>query len=315
MAKQKHFVIVNPVAGHGRANRLFPVVREELTRRGIVFDFHYTNEPMEAPEVAKMVIEHGFTAIVVMGGDGTINEVVNGMVEIGSELPLAVIPAGSGNDFARMNGIPLDPIAAIDLLLNGRSYPVDLGCVNDERYFVNGLGIGIDAQVARDVMHSKRAQGTRAYLGSAVREVLRFRAFPVTLAHEQWQHSASCISLGIANGKYVGGGFRMAPNARLDDGLLDICVIEDMSRLKRFVALPKARKGSHLALRQVTYHQVEAITVSSTATLVAHIDGEMYRLPGSAFTVSAKPKILRVVVPSSPKLELPMTGTDSSPIA
>lgn len=299
MSKNKHFVIVNPIAGHGRAGKLFPSVRDELTRRGIEFDFHYTNEPMEAPDVAKMVIEHGFTRIVVMGGDGTINEVVNGMAEIGSELPLAVIPAGKGNDFARMSGIPLDPIAAIDLLLDGQPRPVDIGCVNDERYFVNGLGIGIDAQVARDVMRSKRSQGARAYLGSAIRQVIRFRAFPVSLEDRSWSHSGSCISLGIANGKYVGGGFKMAPKARIDDGLLDVCVIEDMSRLKRFAALPQARSGKHLALSQVTYRQTDSVTLASEAKLVAHIDGEPYRLPGSRFSVSVRPKAIRVIVPPS----------------
>lgn len=298
MTRKKHFVIVNPIAGHGRAGKLFPAIRAELTRRGVSFDFHYTNEPMEAPEVAKMVIEHGFTSIVVMGGDGTINEVVNGMAEIASDLPLAVIPAGSGNDFARMNGIPLDPIAAIDLLLNGHPRPVDLGCVNDERCFVNGLGIGIDAQVARDVMRSKRSQGTKAYLRSAIREVLRFHAFPISLADESWSYSASCISLGIANGKYVGGGFKMAPKACIDDGQLDVCVIADMNRAKRFVALPQARKGTHLALRQVTYRQTGKITVSSTAKLVAHIDGEPYRLPGSDFFVSVRTGSLQVIVPA-----------------
>ena len=118
--KPRHFVIVNPVAGHGRCGRLFRGVRRELTRRGLDFDFHYTNEPLEAPDVAKMVIEEGFTDIVAMGGDGTINEVVNGMLDTGSDLPLAVIPAGSGNDFARMNRIPLDPVKAIDVLLGGR---------------------------------------------------------------------------------------------------------------------------------------------------------------------------------------------------
>ena len=252
---------------------------------------------MEAPEVAKMVIEHGFTRIVVMGGDGTINEVVNGMAEIKSELPLAVIPAGSGNDFARMSGIPLDPTAAVDLLLDGSPQRVDLGCVNGERYFVNGLGIGIDAQVARDVMRSKRSQGARAYLSSAIRQVIRFHAFPVSLSDGSWNYDASCISLGIANGKYVGGGFQMAPKARLDDGLLDVCIIEDMNRLKRFAALPQARSGKHLALKQVTYRQTESITISSEAKLVAHIDGEPYRIPGSRFSVSAQPGSIRVIVP------------------
>lgn len=296
MKPHRYFVIVNPVSGHGRCGRLFPQVRKELTQRGVDFDYHYTNEPMEAPDVAKMVIEEGFTDIVAMGGDGTINEVVNGMMAAGSDLPLAVIPAGSGNDFARMNGIPLDPIAAINLLSDSRELLIDLGCVDGDRYFVNGLGIGIDAQVARDVLCAKRYHGTTTYLTAAIRQVFRFKQFPVTLAGSDWGLDFACISLGVANGKFVGGGFKMAPRAEVDDGLLDVCVIEDMPRFKRLFTLPMARRGKHLPLPEVAYRQLERIEISSSARLVAHIDGEPYRLPGNAFQISVCPESLRLVV-------------------
>ena len=291
----RYFVIVNPVAGHGRCNTLFPEIRKELTRRGIDFDFHYTNEPLEAPDVAKMVIEEGFTDIVAMGGDGTVNEVVNGMMDVSSDLPLAIIPAGNGNDFARMNGIPLDPIAAIDLLLGGRESLIDLGHVDHDRYFVNGLGIGIDAQVARDVLLAKHSYGTTAYLLAAVQQVLRFKPFPVTLASGDWQCDFSCISLGIANGKFVGGGFKMTPKAEVADGLLDVCVIEDMSRWKRLLSIPKARSGKHLSLPEVAHQQLENVEISTSVRLVAHIDGEPYRLPESTFQISVCPQALRLV--------------------
>jgi YegS/Rv2252/BmrU family lipid kinase len=294
---RKYFVIINPVAGHGRSNSLFPTVRNELTRRGLDFDYHYTNEPMEAPDVAKMVIEEGFTDLVAMGGDGTINEVVNGMMSVGSELPLAVIPAGSGNDFARMNGIPLHPMAAIDLLRDGRQAAIDLGNVGGDRFFVNGLGIGIDAQVASDVLKSVHSRGVAAYLLAAVRQCFLFTPFQVALAHGEWEKQVSCISLGVANGKYVGGGFKMAPAAETADGLLDVCVVENMPRLKRLLALPKARAGKHLQLREVVYRQVTSISISSESGLVAHLDGEPYRCPSSSFAVSVCPKALRVVVP------------------
>jgi len=136
MEKHKFFLIVNPIAGHGRCHALFPAIRKELSRRGVEFDHHFTNEPMEAADIAQMVIEKGFTHVVAVGGDGTVNEVVNGMQEVGSSQPLAVIPAGRGNDFCRMNGIPLDPVAAIDVLLHGYETTIDLGLVEGDRYFV-----------------------------------------------------------------------------------------------------------------------------------------------------------------------------------
>ena len=297
MEKHKFFLIVNPIAGHGRCHTIFPSVRRELNRRGVEFDHHFTNEPMEAADIAQMVLQKGFTHIVAVGGDGTINEVVNGMQDMSSEHPLAVIPAGSGNDFCRMNGIPLDPFAAINVLFDGRDTLIDLGHVEGDRYFVNGIGIGIDATVARDVLKATRLRGAPAYFVAAVRQVFGFRSFPVTAESEGRHRDYDCLSLGIANGRYVGGGFKMAPHADVNDGLLDLNVIEDMPIPKRLVCLPAARKGKHLGLSEVDCCQVETVEISSSSRLVAHMDGEEYRLPGNRFRVSAVPNALRIRVP------------------
>jgi YegS/Rv2252/BmrU family lipid kinase len=295
MEKSRYFLVVNLIAGQGRCKALFPQVKQELDRRGIDYDLHYTNEPLEATDVARMGIEAGFRCIVAMGGDGTVNEVTNGLV--GSEATLAVIPAGTGNDFIRMVGIPSDPRKAIDVLTNGEERRIDLGYVVGNRYFINGVGIGIDAQVARDVLKMERLRGPVAYIVAAVREVFRFRTFPITVRGVDWEENLECISVGIANGKYCGGGFKLAPRAEVDDGLIDLSAIEDFPRLERLVRLPQARKGTHLGLPEVHYRQAEEVTVSSPAKLVAHIDGEPYELPEGAFRVAAVPRALRVLVP------------------
>jgi len=298
MGRNKYFLIVNLIAGHGRCKELFPKVKAELDRRGIDYDLHFTNEPLEATDVVQLVIDAGFTYIVAMGGDGTINEVANGIVTSEASLPLAVIPAGSGNDFSRMSGIPIEPMRAIDLLLAGRERKIDLGYIVGDRYFVNGLGIGIDAQVARDVLQMERLRGVPAYLYAAIREVFRFKAFPVTLEGEGWSEEHTCISLGLANGKYCGGGFKLAPQAEIDDGLLDIAVIEDFPKLERLIRLPQARKGNHLRLAKVHYRQERTVTISSSTKLIAHIDGEQYRLPDDSFKVTVVPKALDVITPA-----------------
>lgn len=295
MQNAKFFLIVNLIAGQGRCKEIFPAVQKELERRSVDYDLHYTNEPEEAIDVARMGIESGFTHIVAMGGDGTINEVANGMV--GSDTVLAVIPAGSGNDFIHMTGIPADHRAAVDLLMHGRERTIDLGQVNDGRYFVNGLGIGIDAQVARDVLRMERLRGAPAYLYAAIKEVFRFPAFAVKLKGSDWTEEKSCISLGFANGKYCGGGFKLAPLAEIDDGKIDIGAIGDFPRLERLIRLPQVRKGEHLKLSRVSYHQDASVTASSDAKLIAHIDGEPYKLPSGEFSVSVKPNALRVLVP------------------
>jgi len=295
MDTRKYFLIVNLIAGQGRCKELFPKVRAELDRRRIDYDLHYTNEPLEAIDVAEMGIEAGFTHIIAMGGDGTVNEVANGIIAADGEAILGVIPAGTGNDFIRMLGIPSDPLAAIELLVSGHERWIDLGQVSNDRYFVNALGIGIDAQVALDVLKMERFRGTAAYLYAAIREVFRFKAFPVKLTGKDWESEYTCISLGLANGKYCGGGFKLAPRADLDDGLVDITAIEDFPKLERLIRLPQARKGAHLKLSKVHYWQEKAVTVSLPSRLVAHIDGEPYKLPDKTFAVRAVPHALRVI--------------------
>jgi len=295
MENSKFFLIVNLIAGQGRCKEIFPEVRKELDRYNIDYDLHYTNEPEEATDVARMGIEAGFTHIVAVGGDGTVNEVANGVV--GSNAALAVIPAGTGNDFIRMIGIPSDHRQAVKLLAQEHERLIDLGRVGTERYFVNGLGIGIDAQVAQDVLKMQRMRGAAAYLYAAIKEVFRFRAFSVKLEGSDWTEEKTCISLGLANGKYTGGGFKLAPLAEIDDGKIDIAAIGDFAKLERLIRLPQARKGQHLKLSRVSYHQDVKVSISSEAKLIAHVDGEPYKLPAGEFSVSVAPKALRVLVP------------------
>jgi len=290
------FLIVNLIAGHGRCKALFPKVKEELDRRGIAYELHYTNEPQEATDVAKWGIDAGCRRIVAMGGDGTVNEVTNGL--IGRDAVLAVIPAGTGNDFIRMLGIPADPFDALSVLTEGVERTMDLGRVDDERCFVNGMGIGLDAQVARDVLQMERLRGAAAYVTAAVRQVFRFDAFPVTIESSDWQVELSCLSIGVSNGKYAGGGFKLAPKASVDDGRIDISAIEDYSVIERLVRLPRVRAGAHLGWQKVHYRQLASATISSPKKLIAHMDGEPYRLPSGEFTVSVVPDALRVLVPA-----------------
>lgn len=297
VAKSNYFLIVNLIAGQGRCKELFPKIKVELDRRRVQYDLHFTNEPMEAVDVAKMGIEAGFSHIVAMGGDGTINEVANGL--LGSEATLAVVPAGTGNDFIRMLGIPSDPMQAIDTLLDGAPRTMDLGQVDGERCFVNGLGIGLDAQVARDVLKMERLRGAPAYLTAAIRQVFKFPAFPVTLSTPEEQLELTCLSLGIANGIFAGGGFKLAPRASINDGLIDISALGDYPKLERLYRLPKVRAGKHANWKNVTYRQTSEVTISSPKKLIAHVDGEPYRLPGDSFTVKALPQALRVQVPST----------------
>lgn len=288
-------MIVNLIAGHGRCKALFPRIKAELDRRRLDYELHYTNEPLEATDVAKWGIDAGFQRIVAMGGDGTVNEVANGM--LGKDAVLAVIPAGNGNDFVRMLAVPSDPFRALDALTSQHERTMDLGRVADDRCFVNGLGIGIDAQVARDVLDMRRLTGAPAYLAAAIREAFRFKAFLVSIDTDEGRYEQSCLSVGVANGRYAGGGFLMAPRADVYDSRIDVYAIEDYTRWERLLRLPRVRAGAHLGWRKVHYRQVTTATIASPSKLIAHIDGEPYRLPSGEFTVSVLPQALRVAVP------------------
>ncbi len=296
--KEAFFFIINLIAGQGRCKEIYPKIKLELDRRKVEYDLHFTNEPLEAVGVAKMGIDAGFSRVVAMGGDGTINEVVNGL--LGSDAVLGVVPAGTGNDFIRMLGIPADPIQALDALLRGVPRAIDLGRVGDDRCFINGLGIGIDAQVARDVLRMEGRRGSMAYISAAIRQIFRFKAFSVTVNTPEEQMELSCLSVGVANGIYAGGGFRLAPIADIHDGLLDLSAVGDYATLERLVRLPRVRAGRHVTWKRVTYRQTPEVTLASSSNLIAHMDGEPYRLPGTTFTVCAVPEALRVLVPPPP---------------
>ena len=300
VAKSRYFFIVNLIAGQGRCKELFPRIKVELDRRRVDYDLHFTNEPMEAIDVAKMGIDAGFSHIVAMGGDGTVNEVVNGL--LGSDATLAVIPAGTGNDFIRMLGIPSNPMQAIDIVLNGVPRTIDLGRIDKDRCFINGLGIGLDAQVARDVLAMQRLRGAPAYLTAAFKEIFHFDAFPVTLTMSTEQLDLTCLSVGIANGIFAGGGFRLAPRADISDGLIDISAVGDYPKVERLFRLPRVRAGKHTGWRKTTYRQEREVTISSPKKLMAHVDGELYRLPADTFTVKAVPQALRVLVPAQTEM-------------
>jgi diacylglycerol kinase (ATP) len=159
------------------------------------------------------------------------------------------------------------------------------------------MGIGIDAQVARDVLEMTRLRGAPAYISAAVKEVARFKAFPASITSAEWSIDLTCLSIGVANGKFAGGGFKLAPEASVDDGLIDVSAIEDYSRIERLVRLPRVRAGKHLHWRKVHYRQLTEATIASPNKLIAHVDGEPYRLPGNSFAVRVVPNALRVLVP------------------
>lgn len=262
----------------------------------IPFDHYFTSKSGEATILAKEGINRGYTHIISVGGDGTAHEVINGMA--GSKVIFGMVPAGSGNDFPKAVGIPLDISKAIELLAGYNTKRVDLGILADQ-YFINGLGIGLDGAVAHRFRRLKRLRGELGYFLSAIQEALTFKSFDVEIIIPNWSYIGPVLLTGVTNGPYHGGGFKIAPNARVDDGLLDIYIFHDLPKLQRLIHLPKVRSGSHIKLKEVEIKNTESVEINLTSKVQAHMDGEPILLEPGVHRVQVVPKVLEIIVPKN----------------
>ncbi len=266
------FVILNPACGRGQGERLLPQIEYFLALHQLDFEIYKTSQPLEATRVANEASAK-FSVVVAAGGDGTVNEVANGLV--GTNAAFGVIPIGSGNDFAKCLHLAPDVSPSIQALKNGHRRRVDIAKLND-RYFVNGLGIGLDGAAAHRNRSIKKLKGKAAYLWSAVYEALHYKAQTIKMRSESWQYEGIFMMAGASNGQCHGGDFLLAPQAKIDDGLLDIHLITNMHPLRRLRQIPKVKKGQHLTLPEVHMHRSPWLEFSSSQTLLAHLDGEPF---------------------------------------
>ncbi len=277
--------IVNPVAGALGTKKKWPLITSLLRYLGIGFDYQYTEGVGHAIELAKLAASDGYRRVVAVGGDGTVNEVANGIINSKNpaETKLGVISTGTGSDFIRSVGIPRDYVKACSCLTSERSLTVDVGVVEyhklgkkTERYFINTAGIGFDAAVvATTEKASKRFGGTIPYLLGFLRTMLTYRNKPVTIRVDDEIETRRVVSVMVANGCFAGGGMRFAPGAKLDDGFLDMLVISDMSKFELVKAFPSVYKGTHIYHPKVKLHQTTQVSVESTEKLPVYADGEV----------------------------------------
>ncbi len=292
-------LIANPHSARGRTRALLPEIVEKLRQLNVDFDLEQTGAPGQAVELARQAVRAGYERLVAVGGDGTLHEVANGLLEMGREksVVLGLIPSGSGNDFAAALGLPAGP-AACARLKEGAARFVDAGRVTVDgvsRFFVNNVGLGLDAEVTIVSTRSKRLRGLALYLSSAL-PVIAFGRWPYAMrfsinGHERRQ---SITLLTVANGTRVGGGFFLTPQAKLDDGLFDICYADGLSRLETLKLLPRAIKGTHLDHPAVTSARSPAVTIVVEDGVPAYVDGEVLCTGGHHFELEILPGALRV---------------------
>jgi len=285
-------VIVNPAAGGGRAGRAV----DWLAARGA--EVRITSRPGEAEELAAHAGDRG--RVIAVGGDGTVQEVVNGLLATSSPSVLGLVPVGTGNDLARSLGVPLKLDAAWEAAAAGETRPLDVARATNGagrvRWFASAGGIGFDAQVAAAMAQRRGWQASRAgYLLTTLAELRRFSNCQVKLTIDDATFEGPVLFIAAANGAYYGGGMRIAPDARVDDGRLDVCVVGDISRLTALRQLPNLYRGTHVRHPAVTMHESVRLRIEGAPETRIHLDGEPFG--GLPLDVELHPAALRVAAP------------------
>ena len=297
-------IIVNPVAGAYSTRRKWPRISSLLKHAGLSFDYEYTEGAGHAIELARAAASDGYRYIVAVGGDGTVNEVANGILRSSSptETSLGVVSTGTGSDFARSAGIPRDYTKACLFLASSRRRLIDVGVVEFkskgqtlQRFFLNVAGVGFDAAVVEVTEKMpKYFGGTIPYLGGLFRSMFSYRNKLVTLSVGNRVESKRILNAVVANGSYVGGGMHIAPKAELSDGLLDMVIIGDVGKFELLKALPMVYKGTHINHPKVTVEQVTRISIESSERVLVYADGELLGECPASFWLM--PAALRIVV-------------------
>jgi len=229
------------------------------------------------------------------GGDGTLHEVANGLA--GQNVALGVVPSGTGNDFARSLGLSLEPGQAITELAQGEIKKLDLGRC-EKKYFINMGGLGFDADVAYRVNRKRFFRGRLAYLIAALQTLLAYKTYQLEISIDNKVITADSILVSVGNGQYVGGGFRLLPQAALDDGLLDIMVVSNTSRKEIICALPSLYKGGHVGHPKCEFYRGREVIINlkdAKGAAIAQVDGEeLLKFP---LRFGIEPQALQVIVP------------------
>lgn len=288
MTSPRPLFVVNPAAGGGKAasalaRASFPGPAEVV----------HTDARGDAERLACQGGLEGFSPVVAVGGDGTVQEVVNGLMRVPDPPPLGIVAAGSGNDAVRSLGLPKHYDAAIRLAWSDRSSTIDLGTCNG-RYFLNVAGVGLDTQVAAAVNASegRLAHGKLGYIVQALRELRHYVNIDYRITLDGETIETPSILVAVANLRYFAGGMKIAPNADPTDGLLDVWIGGDLTRLETLLLFPAIFVGQHGRHHKVTHHRVQTVTIESSEPLAVQLDGEILETLPAIFRVV--PNALRI---------------------
>lgn len=284
-----HFIF-NPVAGGGASSQAFAQMEQLLKARKIDYSFSRTEYAGHAQELTKQALTEGHECIVAVGGDGTVREVAMEMV--GSSTPMGMYPCGTGNDIVRALRIPREPEAVLDILLNANPRLMDAAEANGKLFFnIGGFGFDVDALINTE-RYKKYLKGMAAYMAGLFHTLSKLRLMPVRVTTPEKTFNCNALLVTACNGTHFGGGMNAAPLADPTDGLLDICIATDVTKLTVLSLLAKFVKGKHVGQPVIQYFKATEITVDTDRAYPVQVDGEVVEQTPVTFRI--RPKALLV---------------------
>ncbi len=276
--EEKWIFIINPTAGNGFAKTLVPGIEEMIKKYNIDGECVLTEKSGHATDLARHFLEIGYKYIIGVGGDGTLNEIARPLINR-KDVTIGIIPAGTGNDFIQILGFPgrFTP-KEWDIFFGRNVSTLDAGTVND-MIFLNGMGLGFDAQVASENYTEPgkvKKGGKNKYLWHIIKTLLFFREKRMTVTADHTSYKSDCFINTIAIGRRFAGGFFLTPEAVANDGLLDVCMIKRLNLFQRFRLLLKVPEGRHITNNKVIYYKTAALQLEFEKEVPFHVDGELF---------------------------------------
>ena len=291
--------IINPVAGNGYAKSLRPKVEEMIHKYSINALVLYSEKPGHAAQLARYYARNGSKYIIGVGGDGTLNEIASVLIHE-KNVAIGIVPAGTGNDFIQILGFPNRfEEKQWEVLFEKKTISIDVGLCNGLPFF-NGMGLGFDAQVAAEnyVKPGEVKKGGKyKYIYHILKTLLLYKEKRMTVLSAENKHETDCFINTISIGRRFAGGFFLTPKAIANDGLLDVCMIEKLSLLERFMLLPKVPGGTHLQNNKVNYYKTSKLEIGFSHEVPFHLDGELYF--SKHFDVTILPGAIKIIYNSS----------------
>ena len=283
---ERFYFVCNPTSGSGSARQYIDRLRTALEARGVDFVLRETQHPGHATALAKEAVEQGFDVIVSVGGDGTLRETALSVIHTGRVLGL--LPCGTGNDYARAVKIPTELEPALDILLNGQNKVVDAGQANEQIFFnIAGFGFDVDVLDYTEQFKPKCKKGETAYRLGCLKAVLGLKLRRTTITFPDGTSERNVLLAAAGVGTHFGGGMNVLPESDVSDGLLDVCIAHDVTRLRLLKLLPKFIKGKHVGLPVITYRKATEVTFSCDPVSRIEVDGE--RMDGTPVTFKVLP--------------------------